>query len=297
MHFIKVVKGELAPTLYREFREIIVHEFLKPEQDPSAILVAIEKMKRLLEGHTRLLGAFDVFLGKDTEKDKPISGKNASHSGKLKYIDTQGKVRGVNGDATPYGVPDSSFHAHESQYRYDGSLVLGDNSEMYGDDNMIRPVTGKKRKKPTKATKQKVSSMSSIMDSYYNHDDNEHSSSSQQMYINRGYDDMNSSTPGIDVMSNHVYTDDSMKALENYHAPDSEDQQHLTQSYINEVRHRLVHSPATMAYFMEILRQYTMQQNTYGVNVAFDRVAKLFTPHYKVKYVYSWFCLHMANMI
>ena len=110
IHFIKLVKEELEPTLYGEFREIIINEFLKPEQDPNAILAAVEKMKKLLEGHSQLLGEFDVFLGREGRSSNKTGG-----------------VNNVNEEYEKLGGP-----SMDDGDNFDSSLELGNNSEACG---------------------------------------------------------------------------------------------------------------------------------------------------------------------
>ena len=255
MNFIKLVKEELEPTLYGEFREIIINEFLKPEQDPAAILAAVEKMKRLLEGHNRLLGEFNVFLGKErnSSKDEHIAGR-------------------VNGDVSE-GYDGFNGASINDKKHFESSLDLGNNSELY--ESIERPTKKSKTKKTANQDKAKPSKTPYISQ----FDGGQFSSST--IYAK---DSMNSSssmedlTPApIEVLNDSAEGDLSMEVMENY-TSDGIDQQHLTRTYISDVKTRLQHTPATMAYFMEILRQYTMQQNADGVNIAFDRISKLTSP-------------------
>ena len=253
MNFIKLVKEELEPTLYGEFREIIINEFLKPEQDPAAILAAVEKMKRLLEGHNRLLGEFDVFLGKKS---------NSSGDGQG---DVSEGYDGLNGEII------------NDKKHFDGSLDLGNNSELY--ESIERPTKKSKTKKTANQDKAKPSKTP-----YISQFDGGQSSSSM-IYAKHNFMKSSSSmedpAPSEDL-NDSAEGDSSMEVLENY-TSNGIDQQHLTRTYISEVKSRLQQTPATMAYFMEILRQYTMEQNADGVNIAFDRISKLFVPDYMVK--------------
>ena len=251
MLFIKLVREELEPTLYGEFREVIMNEFLKPEQDPTSIVAAVEKMKKLLQGHSRLLGEFDVFLGRE---------RSSSSSGDS----TLGTKNVTNSDFNDSDTNDKK--------RFDGSLDLGNNSELY--ESIDRP---NKKARVRKATKHDAAMppMNQYMSSF---DDGQ--SLSSQMYKSDSF--MDSTSSMVDHTQINVLPDQvESSEMENYPNDDT-DQQLLTRTYISDIRNRLQDAPATMAYFMEILRQYTMQQNTYGVNIAFYRISRLFTPYYKV---------------